>query len=262
VISRQDLGEVSHELGLLDPAGLEALFAEAEAGSRGRTLTAIVPLSPGGPRLLFRKLRHGGLFGPLLGAAFFGMRRPLHELEVTALLRDAGAPVPRPALAVGRRRFGPVTESAVATFYEEGTIDALAFLEAEVSPDEILRLAAAMGQAVRAFHDAGGRHADLHVKNLLVRKHGDRFEVIVIDLDKARVTPGLTPGERMAQIMRLFRSLVKHGLLERVGARGCARFFGSYCGSDRLLRRALWVRVDRELRLVAIHALRYRGERA
>jgi hypothetical protein len=62
----------------------------------------------------------------------------------------------------------------------------------------------------------------------------------------------------MAQIMRLFRSLLKRGVLERVGSRGCSRFFTAYCGDDRLLRRALWKRVDRELRKVAIHRLRYR----
>jgi tRNA A-37 threonylcarbamoyl transferase component Bud32 len=115
-----------------------------------------------------------------------------------------------------------------------------------------------VGRAVRRFHDEGGRHSDLHVKNLLIRERGDTTECIVIDLDKARITPGLTPGERMAQIMRLFRSLLKRGVLEPVGSRGCARFFGAYCGKDRLLRRALWRRVDRELRKVAIHKLGYR----
>jgi hypothetical protein len=58
--------------------------------------------------------------------------------------------------------------------------------------------------------------------------------------------------------MRLFRSLLKRGQLERVGSRGCARFFGTYCGDDRMLRRALWKRLDRELHKVAIHKLGYR----
>jgi hypothetical protein len=62
----------------------------------------------------------------------------------------------------------------------------------------------------------------------------------------------------MSQLMRLFRSLRKRGVLGTVGARGCARFFGAYCGDDRLLRRALFAHVDRELRRVALHAWRYR----
>ena len=250
------LEEAARALSLDSPGVVDRLFARG-GGAEGRGATARVEVPGSTEKLVLRRLLHGGVLGPLLGPAFLGIRRPLGELRVTAQLRSAGAPVPRPALALGRRIAGPFWTLVVGTYLEPGAVDALAFLEARPDPPRLLRAARAAGSAVRRFHDEGGRHADLHVKNLLIRESGDTAECIIIDLDKARITPGLTPDERMAQIMRLFRSLLKRGVLERVGSRGCSRFFTAYCGSDRLLRRALWKRVDREMRKVAIHRLRY-----
>jgi 3-deoxy-D-manno-octulosonic acid kinase len=255
----ETLWPLLEDLPWLEPDGLERLFATSEVGAAGRDPTARIEVPGASDSVVLRRLLHGGLLGPLLGGAFLGLGRPLRELTVTATLRRAGAPVPRPALVVGRRLWGPLWRSAVGTLHEPDTVDALAFLQDRPEPARVLRVCAAVGRAVRRFHDAGGRHADLHVKNLLVRECDDAVQAVVIDLDKARVTPGLTPGERMSQIMRLFRSLLKRGVFPSVGPRGCARFFGAYCGDDRLLRRALWSRVDRELRVVALHSWHYRA---
>jgi len=250
------LEDAARVLSLHSPGEVDRLFARS-GGARGRGDTALVALPESTEKLVLRRLLHGGVFGPLLGPVFLGMSRPIRELQVTAELRSAGAPVPRPALALGRRIAGPFRALVVGTYLEADAVDGLTFLESEPDRPRLLRAAGAVGSAVRRFHDEGGRHADLHLKNLLIRERDDTAECIIIDLDKARITPGLTPGERMAQIMRLFRSLLKRGVLERVGSRGCSRFFTAYCGNDRLLRRALWKRVDRELRKVALHKLRY-----
>jgi 3-deoxy-D-manno-octulosonic acid kinase len=242
--------------GLLEPDAFERAFATAHGS--GRAPTALLALA-GGPRLHLRRLVHGGMLGPLLGASFLGLRRPLQELRVTSALRAAGAPVPRPALALARTRLGPLRACAVGTFFEEDTVDAAAFLASAPAPARRLAAAAAAGRAVRRFHDAGGRHADLHVKNLLLREGGAGFECVVVDLDKARLVTDPTPADRMAELMRLFRSLVKRGLLDPVGARGCARFLGAYCGDDRRLRAALLRRLDPELRRVALHRVGYRA---
>jgi len=251
------LEEAVRALSLHSPGGVDRLFARS-VGATGRGETALVEIPGSSEKLVLRRLLHGGLLGPLLGSGFLGMSRPLRELRVTAELRSAGAPVPRPALALGNRIARPFYRPVVGTYLESEAVDALTLLESEPDLPRLLRAAEAAGSAVRRFHDEGGRHADLHLKNLLIRETGDTAECIIIDLDKARITPGLTPGERIAQIMRLFRSLLKRGVLESVGSRGCSRFFTAYCGDDRLLRRALWKRVDRELIKVAIHRLRYR----
>jgi hypothetical protein len=62
----------------------------------------------------------------------------------------------------------------------------------------------------------------------------------------------------MKQLMRLHRSLVKHGLLAQLGERGCARFFASYTGKDRSLRSALLRQLPRERARLALHTLGYR----
>jgi tRNA A-37 threonylcarbamoyl transferase component Bud32 len=251
------LEETVRGLSLDCPGAMDRLFAGG-GGASGRGVTALVEVSGSTDKLLLRRLLHGGLLGPLLGSAFLGVRRPLRELRVTAKLRSAGAPVPRPALVWAKKIAGPLWDAVVATYLEPDAVDALAFLESAPETPRVLRAAEAVGRAVRRLHDEGGQHADLHVKNLLIRERDDTAECIVVDLDKARITPGITPAERMAQIMRLFRSLLKREVLPRVGSRGCSRFFSAYCDGDRLLRRALWKRVDRELRKVAIHQLGYR----
>jgi hypothetical protein len=111
---------------------------------------------------------------------------------------------------------------------------------------------------VRRFHDAGGHHPDLHVKNLLVRSGSPSPEIIVIDLDRAWVAAPPEPRERMAELMRLLRSLVKRGLAGRVGPRGFALFLRGYTAGDRRLRRALLARLPLERTRLRLHALSWR----
>jgi 3-deoxy-D-manno-octulosonic acid kinase len=257
LVAEPAVEQAVRRLSLDSPGAMDRLFAGG-GGASGRGATTLVGIPGSTDELVLRRLLHGGLLGPLLGSAFLGVRRPLRELRVTAQLHRAGAPVPRPALVWGTRIAGPLWNAVVGTHLERDAVDALAFLESAPEVRRVLRAAEAVGRAVRRLHDEGGQHADLHVKNLLIRERADTTECIVVDFDKARIIPGLTPAERMAQIMRLFRSLLKREVLPRVGSRGCSRFFSAYCGDDRLLRKALWKRVDRELRKVAIHQLGYR----
>jgi tRNA A-37 threonylcarbamoyl transferase component Bud32 len=252
---RSDLAAAARERGWMEAGGLARELARAPAPARGRGATALIDAA--GRALLVRRLHHGGALGGLLGERFLRPTRPFRELLVTQALWAAGAPVPEAAFAHAERS-GPFQTLAFATAFEADAVDALAFLASAPSEPEILRAARAAGRAVRRFHDRGGRHADLHVKNLLVRRREDGLDVLVIDLDGARITPGLTPEERMSQLMRLYRSLVKRGQLSRVGPRGLARFLSAYCGDDRPLRRALLRRLPHELRKVAVHAIRYR----
>lgn len=247
-------------LGVLEADAWERLD-RAGGGGEGRLPTVILE-PPDAERLLVRRLLHGGLLGPLLGTWFLGRARPLRELAGTAQLRERGAPVPRPAFAWAERRIGPLYRAAVATFLVEDSLDALRFLEEKPSAARIQRAAAAAGRAVRRLHDAGGRHADLQVKNLLLREDEGETECIVVDLDRIRVGSSPGPRRRMHELMRLLRSLLKRDLLTTVGARGVARFFGSYVGRDRELRRALRAHLRKERLRLTLHALLYPGRRS
>ena len=243
-------------LGLLEPGGLERWLGGARSAGEGRAATALVELGSGGPAVVVRRLRHGGVLGAWLGARYLDAERSLRELEVTARLRAAGAPVPEPVLALALRN-GVFHLHALATVYEEGAVDALAFLASAPDEARVARAAAAFGAAVRRFHDAGGRHADLHVKNLLLRETRAGAEGLVIDLDRGAAGPPPTPRRRARELGRLWRSLVKRDVAGAVGERCVASFFAAYCAGDRALRDALLARVPAERRRAALHSLHY-----
>jgi 3-deoxy-D-manno-octulosonic acid kinase len=239
--------------GWLDAARVREALGAAQ-GAQGRAPVAIVDAA--GTALVLRDVRHGGALGPWLGRALASPARPLAELAVTERLRAAGAPVPRPVFAGAWRR-GWLWNGVVATELERGARDGDAFLRSDPGPARLARALEAAGRAVRRFHDAGGWHPDLHLANLLVRERDGRCEVLVIDLDRARVLPRIDPAARMAQLMRLYRSLVKRGLASAVGARGPVRFLHAYAGGERALRRALLDRLPAERRRLRLHALLY-----
>jgi hypothetical protein len=243
-------------LGWPERAAVETALGGTAAS--GRTATAILALPDRAERIHLRPVRHGGLFGALWRGAILDVARPAQELRATARLLAAGAPVPTPVLVAAYRARGRLWTAVVGTRHVEDARDGLAWLAARPARVELLRGARAAGAAIRRFHDAGGSHADLHAKNLLVREHAGETEVTVIDLDRARAGTPPAPARRMRELMRLVRALHKRGLAEVVGARGCAAALSAYCAGDRALRRALLTHLPRERRRIARHAWLYR----
>jgi hypothetical protein len=243
-------------LGWPEPAAVER--ALGGVGGTGRTATAILALPDRPERIHLRPVRHGGRFALLWRGAIWGVERPAAELRATAQLFAAGAPVPRPVLVAAHRRRGPLWSAVVGTRHVEEARDGIAWLAAQPAREELVRGARAAGAAIRRFHDAGGSHADLHAKNLLLREREGRTELFVIDLDRARAGAPPAPARRMRELMRLVRALHKRGLAEQVGARGCAAALSAYCAGDRALRRALLAHLPRERRRIARHRWLYR----
>jgi hypothetical protein len=249
-------------LGLHRPGGLETLLesplASWQAGGRaGRWL---IELPESGRRIHLRPLAHGGLLRRITGRRLLSLGRPLAELRVAADLLALGAEVPDPVFVVGRRR-GIFWKASLATAFETQSESGAEFLRSHGGSPRMIRAARAAGHAVRRFHDVGGRHPDLHIDNLLVCTNGESraTRIVVTDLDGVRVAREVTARQRMAELMRLYRSLCKRGLLGASGSRGCAAFFGGYCGGDRDLRAALLTHLRREQLRVAAHSLAYRS---
>ncbi len=167
-----------------------------------------------GPGLVVRQYLHGGTFGALLGSAFLGDGRMRRELQLAAYARRRGVPTSVPAAVRVERVRGPFVEGH---FVSERIPDALNLLElcqsvsagAPLSRRQRRRLAAAVAGAVADMHDAGIVHADLNLKNVLVRNPFDAPEAYVIDFDRAELTGRPTLKQRLANLLRLDRSVVK-----------------------------------------------------
>lgn len=238
----EPFARVAHSLRLDRDEDLATLLG-ASPGSSGRGNTSILDLPGTTTRLHVRPLLHGGSLARITGARFLNLDRPLAELRMTAKLAELGAPVPAPGFVVGRRR-GWFWQAALASVHVDGAMDGVSFLATRPDRQSLLRAARAAGSAVRKLHDLGCRHADLHIKNLLIRKSEeagsrDVVSVIIIDLDRARLGLEPTPRRRMMELMRLYRSLHKHGSRDALHLRTLAAFFAAYHRGDRKLRRRM-----------------------
>ena len=193
---RSEFRAALERLGWPDRHALDAPFEGHGAGGRseGRRATAVLAVPGREERLHLRPVRHGGLLGPLWGPCILGFQRPLRELDVTERLAAAGAPVPRAISVVAHRRLGPLWQAVFATEHVADADDGLAWLARRPARHALVDGARAVGAAVRRFHDAGGRHPDLHIKNLLFRASEAGPEVLVIDLDGAHAGTAPPPS--------------------------------------------------------------------
>ncbi len=242
-------------LRLADASVRIALFTRAPR--RGRGSAPSVPL--GTSAVVLRRYRHGGLLGWLSGALYLGPERALSELRVTARAEASGAPVPHVACLALWPVAGPLWSALIGTLEEPDAHDLLEVLEATDVPRIRCRLARQVGRALQRLHDAGLEHRDLQVRNILAV--GPNRRIVVVDLDKATFHVGgpVPAGRRADNLGRLFRSIVKNGLLgSRVGRRELAAFLGGYTRDQRALRRELRSWLPRERLKLAMHRLRYR----
>ena len=163
-------------------------------------------LPPGGPALYLKLFRERGV-----GAAMRRLvaDRAAREYAVLDHLRRAGVTAAEPVAC--------------------GTHDGASFLiTREIPAAEVLRdllpkreLMAALGKFVRAVHDAGVRHDDLHLGNVLVS--GSRLHLV--DVHRAAIRPKLTKAERTEGLAFLILSL--HTLVTSADQR---RFLNAYWG--------------------------------
>ncbi|WP_169703572.1 lipopolysaccharide kinase InaA family protein [Candidatus Kuenenia stuttgartensis] len=81
-----------------------------------------------------------------------------------------------------------------------GAVDLIDFLNEQPAVDVHSKKSVifTLAKLIRKMHDAGIYHADLHLKNMLLKKiSGGTFEAYIIDLDKSTVWRQLTIGKRM-----------------------------------------------------------------
>jgi len=145
------------------------------------------------------------MFRNVLKDRYLFHNRPRQELEVHCEAYRRGVATVLPVAAVWHQQ-GPSFRGAIATLRVEGIDLWHKIVEQGGATDEEL---AACGRAIWTMHAAGILHADLNMKNLLVRGN----EAWVIDFDRGRVVSEVGKIHARDNFMRLKRSIVKHANL-------------------------------------------------
>lgn len=195
-----------------DILAAKTLYAWAESHAerwvyKGRGPVYSAPL-PGGPRIVVRHARRGGVLAPLLRDLYLPPTPAPAELLISALLQQVGVPTP-PLLAFATyRAAGILRRVDIATVEVEGRD--LASELAATDVHERRELASPVATLLGRLTDAGAWHQDLNAKNILIATKGDGERVaVVLDVDRVTFTPGGDPHVREANLARLKRSIDK-----------------------------------------------------
>ena len=166
-----------------------------------------------------RHYRRGGAVARILHDEYLraGEPRPLRELHASIAARQRGVDTPE-VLAAIVYLAGPLYRADLATRFVPHSRD-LADVTFSADPQwpAAKRVAAwgAAGRMLRTTFDAGVRHPDLNLRNILVApetgnvpEHGEHaVRALLIDLDRASVgTAPIHPRERGEMLDRLHRS--------------------------------------------------------
>ncbi|MGH7720956.1 MAG: lipopolysaccharide kinase InaA family protein, partial [Gemmatimonadaceae bacterium] len=151
----------------------------------GRGVAYAAPLPNGGPDVVVRRSRHGGLLAPLTGERFLGNTRAPRELEVSLRLARRGVPTPE-VLAYATYEAGPLMRRAdVLTREVRGAADLAELLAGSPSPELKQHLLYATEELLTKLAQAGARHPDLNLKNILIAPDAnDDIEAMVLDVDR------------------------------------------------------------------------------
>lgn len=233
-VLRADVAEALVAAGVGEPEAWRARKKAAYEG-RGRPFGVDVP---GAGRVFVRQYLHGGALRKMTGDVFRGEGRFLSELAALVAAEKAEVPVEEALGVVSRKAPLGMRRGWLLAREIVGADDVLTALGKKPAPRKRRAFLEASGRAMRALHDAGFEHPDLHFKNLLAAPDG---RVLVLDFDAVRRRPKLSQDDRLAGLFRFDRYAAKH---RRVVSRADRmRTLKSYAGRD-------WPRED-ELRALA-----------
>ena len=184
----------------------------AEQGRyHGRADLRVVRLGDGDTALV-RSYRHGGLLRNYTGEWFFTWPpRPFRELAITEELRRRGLRTVEVYAACVHRIAGPIYRGWLITRELRESSDLWAAVQRDGAQHCGLRATLkAVAETLHRMHQEGVYHADLNLKNILVRFDGGAVHAYLIDFDKARLFLGRLPAALANKnLQRLQRSARK-----------------------------------------------------
>lgn len=213
VVARTGAGEGWLNL-MRHPFGELAARPDARPAGGGRAAPLHLPLPDSDRRVFVRPYAHGGWLGPAQGRLFADPARALAELGLSARAESLSLPVVPLEGVTATRRAERRWELEAWSWWNPNAANLSVCLPVVAAAGDARRalLTAAAG-ALRRCHDAGLRHADLNARNVIAERRPDAWHVRLVDLDRSVLGPPLTGPERLAQLRRLYRSMVKEGLL-------------------------------------------------
>lgn len=187
-------------------------YAAAQPAARilqGRGPVYVVPFTEGGPVVVVRHSRHGGLLAPITRDRFLGRTRAPVELAISLRLAALGIPTPT-VVAYAVYPAGPgCSRSDVATRLIEHAADLGAVLggaDRSIPRGEAIRATAAL---LVAMARSGVRHPDLNLKNILVAStESDGVRAWLLDVDRVNIERSRALAAA-ANAARLVRSATK-----------------------------------------------------
>jgi 3-deoxy-D-manno-octulosonic acid kinase len=188
-----------------DPRALAAAGRiTGSATGRGSAWFVAAPRA-GAAATVLRHYRRGGLVARLVADRYLwrgaDATRSFRELRLLAAIEQLGLPAAR-GVAARYLRSGATYRADLITLAIPGAQTLAARLGAGLAPAPWRRI----GATLRAFHDAGVRHADLNAHNVLLDADDG---VHLIDFDRGALA---APGAwRARNLERLARSLSKLG---------------------------------------------------
>jgi len=219
---------------------------------------------PAGGGLLVRQYRRGGVLRAVNREKYLSPRRPLDEIRISREAAARGVPVARAVGAIVRAR-PPFWLCSLATEEIEDALDLgeyICWLPA-APPREILvekrQIIHATAKAIRKMHDAGLYHADLQVKNILIRRSTRGVEVFFVDLDKSTINGSLPQRLRARNLRRLNRSIMKmQRALPAIDDDDRRRFLAAYRSGDCIFGEDISAFLKSCRRHTALHSLAWR----
>jgi len=176
---------------------------------QGRGVAYAIALPATETRVVVRHNRHGGLLAPLTRDLFLPPTRAPRELEISLRLRALGITTPEVLMyGISPAPFGFLRADVVTRQIEDAR-DLSAFMAPDASSAERQVAWTATRALVRTMNDAGVRHHDLNVKNVLIARSGDELTAYLLDVDRVTFGAPRSPEVARGNLERLLRSARK-----------------------------------------------------
>jgi len=206
---------------------------------KGRNVIPCIPIKGSDDRMIIKHYEHGGLFRKITRDVLLGNSRPFRELVILETAFQKGIPVPEALAARVDRIFGPFYKGEIT--YKEiphstNLLEYLKRLNRRPKEEKISakrKIINSLAEAIKKMHASGIYHADLNIRNVLIRNTGKGIQIYLLDFACSKVIENISLRAKIKNLARLNRSCEKWKApltdMDKL------RFFLSYFRGNRLV---------------------------